>query len=377
MQGDGKPVCLTLFFTRGVSLRTWDEIGCLEREVALYRRLQEEGVHVFFFTYGDRSDLDYSERLPGIRILCNRWNLPSSLYARFGTILHWRDLRLATVAKSNQTEGADAAILAKRLFGHRMIARCGFLWSLFFEAAGAFSYSYDAPALVKRERNALIRADKVVVTTIRMKKHAEAYHGVSTENIQVIPNYVLTQQFKPPDERRWSGRRLIYVGRLSPEKNLLGLIEAIQGLDVTLTLLGEGPLKNQLSDAARALGVEVHLEGSRPHGELPRFLGESDAFVLPSFSEGHPKALIEAMSCGLPVIGTDVPGIRDLVRHGETGLLCGTSPREIRASVLALLNDDSMKEGLGRRAREFVLENFSLERVFPLELRLLQSIVRS
>ena len=66
---------LVLFFTRGVSLRTWDQVGMFEREVAIYQRLQEHGVQMAFVTYGDASDLRYAGRIPGIRILCNRWGL--------------------------------------------------------------------------------------------------------------------------------------------------------------------------------------------------------------------------------------------------------------------------------------------------------------
>jgi hypothetical protein len=60
---------LVLFFTRGVSLQTWDRVGMFDREVAIYRRLHDRGVQVSFITYGNRLDLNYADRIPGIRIL--------------------------------------------------------------------------------------------------------------------------------------------------------------------------------------------------------------------------------------------------------------------------------------------------------------------
>jgi hypothetical protein len=68
-------VRLVLFFTRGVSLKTWDDVGMLEREVALYRALRPNLRDITFVTYGDARDLQYAGRLDGIQILCNRWRV--------------------------------------------------------------------------------------------------------------------------------------------------------------------------------------------------------------------------------------------------------------------------------------------------------------
>ena len=88
----------------------------LEREMALYRALRPHLGGIGFVTYGDRSELAFGERLPGMEILCNRWGLPVNLYARLIPFLHAPALRRADVFKTNQTEGAEVALLAKRLF---------------------------------------------------------------------------------------------------------------------------------------------------------------------------------------------------------------------------------------------------------------------
>lgn len=363
---------LVLFFTRGVSLKTWDEIGMFEREVALYRRLQEHGVQVSFVTYGDASDLGYADRLPGIRILCNRWGLSPERYERLLPFLHWRHLLTARVYKTNQTEGAEVALLAKRLFRKKMIARAGFMWSVFLKNAGTFSY--DAESLIRREREAFTRADWVVVTTALMKEYAVENYGLPSAKVQVIPNYVLTDLFAPSRESLQSRRRIIYVGRFSQEKNLLGLLEAIGGLDVELIMIGDGLQRQQLEERATGYGMNVRFLGNRPHYELPKFLNRADLFVLLTSCEGHPKALLEAMACGLPVIGADAPGIRELIEHRQTGFLCGPSPDEIRTAILEVLDDDHLKARMGRLAREFVVENFSIDKIVKLELDLLRSL---
>lgn len=89
---------LVLFFTRGVSLYTWDQICMFEREVKIYRRLLSYLGRNVLFSYGDRSELRYASYLDGIDILCNRWGLPERWYIRLVSLLHpllWR-VRLGT-----------------------------------------------------------------------------------------------------------------------------------------------------------------------------------------------------------------------------------------------------------------------------------------
>ena len=115
---------LTLFFTRGVSLHTWAQNGSLEREVALYLRLQQQkGVQISFITYGEKTDLRYRDRLQGIEILCNHWNLSARIYEQLIPLLHKRALSRATLIKTNQTNGAEVALRAAR-FWHKPAARC-------------------------------------------------------------------------------------------------------------------------------------------------------------------------------------------------------------------------------------------------------------
>lgn len=128
-----QPIRLVLFFTSGVSLQKWDELGMLSREVALYQRLQRLGVEVTFVTYGDAGDRQYNARLPGIRICCNTGGLPRHVYERLLPLLHLRALRRANLFKTNQTEGGAAALASARLHNKPLIARCGYMWSEFMQ----------------------------------------------------------------------------------------------------------------------------------------------------------------------------------------------------------------------------------------------------
>src|SRR5690606_5823094 len=119
--------------------------------------------------------------------------------------------------------------------------------------------------------------------------------------------------------------RIVAVGSLIPRKGFDILIRAIALMRyrnvVRLRIAGDGPEKQRLLELARTHGVreKIELEGHVPPRELPRFLRDADVFVLPSRSEGRPNAVIEALAAGLPVISSDLPGVKGMVVPGVTG----------------------------------------------------------
>ena len=361
---------LVLFFTRPLSLHTWDDAGILEREVALYSRLQERGVRVSFVTYGDKSELAYQQRLKGIQVLYNRWNLPVRIYATLLHFLHHRQLRQADLFKTNQTSGAGAALWASRVWRKPLIARCGYMWS---DLAARSGREKEARRARRVETKVFPRADRVVVTTPAMRAYVVEKYGVPYSAVSVIPNYVLTDLFSPT-VRKPVPDRICFVGRLDEEKAPLALVEACTGLDVEIVMVGEGQLRHALEKRAEELDVRLKLIGSMPHHELPAILRSSALFVLTSPREGHPKALLEAMACGLPVIGVDSPGIRELVDHRKTGILCGSSPEDIRTAIQELMANSELQERIGRNARQYICDHFSLDEIVDIELSLLEEV---
>lgn len=365
-----RPPHLVLFFTRGMSLKAWDDVGMFDREVALYRTLRPSLAGVTFVTYGGADDLDYAGRLDGIRIVCNRHDLSLEWYLRQ---VRWI-LRLArgsrTVVKSNQVTGADLALEAARRAGRRFIARCGYLLSDFAERQGGEG-SPGAAAARDLERRVFTGADHVIVTTAAMRDRVRRDYGVADARVTVVPNYVETERFRPEPSPQRKPNRLVFIGRLDTQKNPLALVEAVAGLDVELVMVGAGPLREPIEGMIRERGLPVSLLGNVPNRDLPALLNSAALFVLPSHYEGHPKALLEAMACGLPVVGADAPGIRELIRHGENGYLCRADAAGLRAAITELLGNPALMARLGQQARGFVEEGFSLARVARRELDLL------
>lgn len=153
--------------------------------------------------------------------------------------------------------------------------------------------------------------------------------------------------------------RLLYVGRLDPEKGVVHLIQALRLLidngktDATLRLVGTGREAETLRRQIDQLGLDQHVVflGYVKHGtELFDTYKESDIFVLPSLTEGCPQVLFEAMACGVPIVATSVGGVPYLIKDGENGLLVRSgSSREIFGAVKRLMNDPRLGNRLAKK----------------------------
>jgi glycosyltransferase involved in cell wall biosynthesis len=108
---------------------------------------------------------------------------------------------------------------------------------------------------------------------------------------------------------------------------------------------------------------------------LPEILNRHEIFTLPSLWEGMPKTLLEAMSCGLPVIGTKIDGTKEVITHGKNGILCDTDSNSISDTIINLMGDEALKEKLGENARRTIVENYSLDILAKKELGLMEEFV--
>lgn len=161
---------------------------------------------------------------------------------------------------------------------------------------------------------------------------------------------------EPATDLPGDGVRITFVGRLVEGKGLWDLLEAVVELDrsdLTVTVVGEGPLRESLQTAVRerGLGDQVHLLGFRE--DVDRILAASDVFVLPSYREGTPRVITEAMASGLPVVATDIAGVPEQVEDGENGYLVAPGDAAALADRLeCLLDDPARRERFGTASRE-------------------------
>ena len=163
-------------------------------------------------------------------------------------------------------------------------------------------------------------------------------------------------------------KRLLYVGRLSAAKGVPILFEAVALLmshhpDLTLTIVGDGPDRQELEFQAAALGIQSHLKfvGYQSQDAVCHFLQDCDLFVLPSFAEGLPVVLMEAMATGVPVVTTSIAAISELVEDGVSGYLVPPGAVEpLAARLERLLQDPALRQSFGQAGRLKVEQEFDL-----------------
>jgi glycosyltransferase involved in cell wall biosynthesis len=370
-------ITLTLLFTSNVSLNDWAKMGNLEREVEIYKHLQRYLKEVNFVTYGAKNDHAFAKQIEPIRLLPLKWYGPGKKTARRLILRYWPNLLRTHVFKTNQIKGSGVAIWLKKVLRKRLIVRCGYLHARFIELRSHeeqfIQSAYDL------ERRAFEEADIGVVTSERDKQWVIDKHKIAPEKIRVIPNYVNTEIFKPMPEIQ-KEFDLVCVAKADPVKNLDSLIDAlsllkIRGQKVRLMLIGGCSTDEALHRKIQEQSLDVTFKGNISNYELPYFLNKAKVFILPSHFEGHPKALLEAMSCGLSCIGTNVEGIRENIQHGETGYLCNTDPQGIARAIAAVLANKVLQQQMGKKARSHIKNNYSLDKILKMELEVLQSVV--
>ncbi len=162
---------------------------------------------------------------------------------------------------------------------------------------------------------------------------------------------------------------LIYVGRMTPVKGQALLVEAVaqlrrDGLDVRATLVGEGPQRETLISRVTELGLGgvVTLPGAVGQDEIRALYEAADVFVLPSFAEGVPVVLMEAMALELPVVTTRVAGIPELVEHGVSGYVAPPGRVEPLVDALReLAGNPDLRRSMGEAGRQKVRAEFSID----------------
>ena len=160
-----------------------------------------------------------------------------------------------------------------------------------------------------------------------------------------------------------------YIGRLSAEKGVHLFVQALPAIlrdhkDLRVCIGGDGPLKGSIKPLLEEEGISdrIVLPGWISHDELPGYFNQLQLLVLPSFTEGLPNIMLEAMACGTPVLATPVGAIPDVIQDGITGFIMeNNSPACIAKNVIRALNHANLPQ-IAENGRKFVEENYTFDR---------------
>jgi glycosyltransferase involved in cell wall biosynthesis len=290
------------------------------------------------------------------------WGLHRALRAGRYNIVHTHEY------KSN--------VLAQLLRGHhsyRIIA-----------TAHGYNRTTRREALYYALERAMFRHVDAVIAPTRQMSELLRGLGVPVARLHVIPNGIeLSGRDRPARAPSRGTVRLLYLGRLSREKDPANLLRALhllrlKGLAVEAILAGEGPERPVLERLCADLGLE---EVARLPGfvaDVVSLFAQADILVSPSQTECMPNSILEAMWAGTPVVATRVGGVDEMIRHGQEGLLCRASdPEDLAGAIHRLATDKALQHRLAASAYERVIEDFSFERRMQRVLALYERIVAS
>jgi len=225
--------------------------------------------------------------------------------------------------------------------------------------------------LINVERSLLQQADVITAVSKACADDLKGYHEIDRE-ITVIGNGVDSTFFIPDQAKTIDEPYILYTGRLETIKGLTTLVESARYVcqehrNLKFVLVGKGTVENVLRNKVSELGLDQNFYFAghiSDRNRLLQYYQKATIYVLPSYSEALPTSLLEAMSCGLASIGTNVGGNSEVITDGETGVLVPSrDPKTLAEAILKLLNDEELRHRIGANARKHVVNNYDWESI--------------
>jgi len=221
-------------------------------------------------------------------------------------------------------------------------------------------------------------ADKIVVYSPRLI-HFWGLESYQNKTLIAHEHFLNFKTFKNKTEYKDRQPLIGYIGRISKEKGVQNFVEALPAVraiypDLSILIGGDGPLTDEIKTYVlkEKLIDHVELPGWISHQELPDYLNRLRLLVIPSYTEGLPNILLEALACGTPVLATPVGAIPDIIRDGETGFIMEShTPECIAAGIIRAISSPDLDKII-ENGRLFVYENYQFEKTVETWRRILE-----
>ena len=311
---------------------------------------------------------------PDLMHVHNYWfRLTPSIFAAakersVATVLTIHNYRLACPAATFLRNGKPCELCMDGKASRILIHRC--------YPGGSWLKSLLAYRLYRetRKRQFLASLVDAYIALTDFARQKALVGGLPSEKLYVKPNFMVDPLDGGAPTAPKEGA--IYVGRISPEKGVMGLLEAWRNIDYPLTIVGDGP---QMAEARRAAGSRVKFLGNRPHDDVPRLIEQSAFLVFPSeWYEGFGLTLIEAMAAGRAVIATDLGSRREIVKDGRTGLLyLSRDIQDLTSKVRRLISDRNLCARMGAAGREVYRAEYTPAKNYETLIRIYEEAINS
>lgn len=364
---------IILFFSNEISLKIWKKTGIYDREVKFYKILQKKGYEILFVTHGDQSDYKYKRDLGEIKILPLFENIKKTknIFYNFflGIISIIRNKKILNdydIIKTNQIYGGHLALICKFLINKNLIVRSGYepyLFSIITKKNIIKKTLYYLNSLILYQF-----ANRIITTSFNLKKFISKKFFINKKKIILNSNYIDTQLFYPNKKKKFN--KILMNGRLSKEKNYQFLFELLKNKKFKIDIIGDGPEKKCLKKIINEKKLDIKLLGKFPNNKLPEIYNRYNFFLIFSKIEGNPKTLLEAMSCEMLVIGSNVDGINNIIKNNINGFLVNLEKKSLISCLNKVHKSNKKLDYLRKRARKLIIEKNSLESSIKKEINI-------
>ena len=341
---------LLLLMTPNMSLEKWSQLGQLSRELSFYDNLcKKANLKLIIYSYG-RNDESFLKGYTDFKVICMPSWIPQNIPFKLQNfIYHFCSLFLfkglfkqVALAKTNQFRAFPFGILLKVFFKIPLAIRMGFYYS-HFQKLSRFARL--------KEWFAFKCCDLILTTSTEAGSHIKHAYNINENKILSMSNNIDLDVFKPLALKKEYD--IIFVGRLEQQKNISLLLEVLSKTNLKTLIIGKGNQASLIRKAQESNDNIIWKERVDNY-TLPQYYNKARCFVILSEYEGSPKALLEAMACGLPCIGANTPGTRECIIDGINGISVEPEISDVIKALDALFKDDALAAQLGNGAALWV-----------------------
>tara|TARA_B110000008_G_scaffold193156_1_gene191853 strand:+ start:340 stop:1470 length:1131 start_codon:yes stop_codon:yes gene_type:complete len=359
---------MKVFYISGFrySLKVWELSGALERELMYFEKLYKDyKIEHSIFTYGGFDDLNYinNESITIYPMFSVFKKTESKIITFLLSIIYPFKMRKKLknnidIIKVNQLTGAWVGIILSIILKKPLYIRTGYDQYLFSIK--------DGKNVLKRfffyflTYIALIFCDIYSVTSKSDFEFITNKYRFNKSKLIYRPNWVpLNNSF---NSKKRNEKTILSVGRLEEQKNYKYLIDEVKNTNFSIEIIGDGSLEKTLVSYAKENGVDLNIVSKKNYLELLEIYNDYQYFVLPSFYEGNPKVLIEAMSKGCIVLASNISNHTEIIRNNNTGIIFDLNKGSLKHSLERLDANIELRKSIALSAREETNSKFSIDK---------------
>ena len=323
------------FMTFGISLEEWKRRGMLTREIAFLKHLKEvnKSANINLFSYS-HNDIEIANEIARddnfkINIIAPKTELKGKAHKFFFSIAKIFLIKQQShqnLLITNQLKGSWSALMFKLIKGGKLITRTGYTLSRFSYKKRGFSFRYVL--ILFYEVLMQMLSDRYIVSSLSDKNYFKNILFSPQKKISIAKNYVETINFKLVPR----ADEILFVGRLTEQKNLISIIEACIESDTKLSIIGDGELLSYVK-AKTAQSNLIKYLGSQPHKVVLSEMQRCKYYIMASFYEGMPKTFLEALSCKCLCIASNISAVKEFSLEDKAIILDGFGRDAIKKGI--------------------------------------------